>query len=88
MIRKIHIRTYKYLAKRKASTNPLAYCQGGFYGGNLKPEEKIKSILKPMTISFGEQDYQDGVDLSPLDFYEKLNTRQKIKKNIESARYS
>ena len=53
MIRKIHIRTYRYLAKRKASTNPLAYCQGGFYGGNLKPDESIEPILKSSTASFG-----------------------------------
>ena len=53
MIRKIHIRTYRYLSKRKASTNPLAYCQGGFYGGNLKPEEPIEPILKSSTASFG-----------------------------------
>ena len=53
MIRKIHIRTYRYLAKRKASTNPLAYCQGGFYGGNLDPEESIESIMKSSTSSFG-----------------------------------
>ncbi len=53
MIRKIHIRTYRYLAKRKASTNPLAYCQGGFYGGNLKPEEAIEPVLKSATASFG-----------------------------------
>ena len=53
MIRKIHIRTYRYLAKRKASTNPLAYCQGGFYGGNLDPEESIESIMKSSTASFG-----------------------------------
>lgn len=53
MIRKIHIRTYRYLAKRKASTNPLAYCQGGFYGGNLKPEEAIDEVLKSSTASFG-----------------------------------
>ena len=53
MIRKIHIRTYRYLAKRKASTNPLAYCQGGFYGGNLKPDEAIEPILKSSTASFG-----------------------------------
>lgn len=53
MIRKIHIRTYRYLAKRKASTNPLAYCQGGFLGGNLKPEEAIESVLKSSTASFG-----------------------------------
>lgn len=53
MIRKIHIRTYRYLAKRKASTNPLAYCQGGFYGGNLRPDEAIEPILKSSTASFG-----------------------------------
>ena len=53
MIRKIHIRTYKYLAKRKASTNPLAYCQGGFYGGNLKPEDSIESVMKSCTASYG-----------------------------------
>lgn len=53
MIRKIHIRTYRYLAKRKASTNPLAYCQGGFYGGNLNPDEAIEPVLKSSTASFG-----------------------------------
>ena len=53
MIRRIHIRTYRYLSKRKASTNPLAYCQGGFYGGNLKPDESIEPILKSSTASFG-----------------------------------
>ena len=37
----------------KASTNPLAYCEGGFLNGYLKPDEKIRSILKPMTLSFG-----------------------------------
>lgn len=53
MVRKIHIRTYRYLAKRKASTNPLAYCQGGFYGGNLRPDEAIEPVLKSSTASFG-----------------------------------
>ena len=53
MIRKIHIRTYKYLSKRKASTNPLAYCQGGFYGGHLKPEESIEPVMKSCTASYG-----------------------------------
>lgn len=53
MIHKIHIRTYRYLAKRKASTNPLAYCQGGFYGGNLNPEDPIEEVLKSSTASFG-----------------------------------
>ena len=53
MIRKIHIRTYRYLSKRKASTNPLAYCQGGFYGGNLRPDEAIEPVLRSSTASFG-----------------------------------
>lgn len=53
MIRKIHIRTYRYLSKRKASTNPLAYCQGGFYKGHLKPTDSIEPVLKSSTASFG-----------------------------------
>lgn len=53
MIRSIHKRTYDYVGEMKASTNPLAYCEGGFIGGYLKPDEKIRSILKPMTLSFG-----------------------------------
>lgn len=53
MIRKIHQRTYDYLGEMKASTNPIMYCQGGCYGGHLKPSDKIKPLLKPMTASFG-----------------------------------
>ena len=53
MIRHIHIRTYRYLAKRRASTNPLAYCQGGFYGGHLKPDDSVEEVLKSSTASFG-----------------------------------
>ncbi len=37
MIRHLHIRTYEYLGEMRASTNPLAYCEGGFYGGHLQP---------------------------------------------------
>lgn len=53
MIRNIHKRTYDYIGEMKASTNPLAYCEGGFIGGYLKPDAKIRPILKPMTLSFG-----------------------------------
>lgn len=53
LIRKLHKRTYAFLGEKKASTNPLAFTQGGFYGGNLRPDDKIKSILAPMTMSFG-----------------------------------
>lgn len=53
LIRKIHIRTYEYLGEMRASINPLAYCEGGFYGGHLKPHDKIKPLLKASTASFG-----------------------------------
>ena len=53
LIRKLHIRTYEYLGEMRASTNPLAYCEGGFYGGHLKPQDKIKPLLKSATASFG-----------------------------------
>lgn len=53
LIRQLHIRTYAYLGEMRASTNPLGYCEGGFYGGHLKPNEKIKPLLKAMTASFG-----------------------------------
>ena len=53
MIRHLHKRTYDYLGEKKASTNPLAWMQGGFYGGNLNENDKIKPLLKPMTMSFG-----------------------------------
>jgi anaerobic ribonucleoside-triphosphate reductase len=53
MIRNLHIRTYEYLGNMKASTNPLGYCEGGFYGGHLNPHDRIKPLLKPMTSSFG-----------------------------------
>lgn len=53
LIRQLHIRTYEYLGEMKASTNPLAYCEGGFYGGNLGIYDKIKPLLKAATASFG-----------------------------------
>ncbi len=53
LIRQLHIRTYDYLGEMKASTNPLAYCEGGFYGGNLGIHDKIKPLLKSATASFG-----------------------------------
>lgn len=53
MTRNIHKRTYNYIGKMKASTNPLGYMEGGFYGGKLKANDTIDKILKPMTMSFG-----------------------------------
>jgi len=53
LIRQLHIRTYAYLGEMRASTNPLAYCEGGFYGGHLQLHDKIKPLLKAATASFG-----------------------------------
>ncbi len=53
MIRGIHVRTYDYLGKMKAGSNPLAYCEGGFLGGHLKPDDCIAPLLHSATASFG-----------------------------------
>lgn len=53
LIRSLHKRTYDYIGELRASVNPVAFCEGGLYGGHLKPTDKIKSILPPMTISYG-----------------------------------
>lgn len=53
LIRQLHTRTYAYLGEMRASTNPLAYCEGGFLGGSLDLNDKIKPLLKSATASFG-----------------------------------
>ena len=53
LIRGLHLRTYAYLGEMKASSNPLAYTQGGFLGGNLKLTDKIAPLLNAATASFG-----------------------------------
>ena len=53
MIRNLHKRTYEYIGELRASVNPIAFCEGGLLGGHLKPNDKIKSLLPPMTLSYG-----------------------------------
>ena len=53
MIRGIHQRTYEYLGKLKAGCNPIMFCQGGLWGGNLNPDDRIAPIVKSWTASFG-----------------------------------
>ena len=54
-IRKLHIRTRDFLAEKKASTNPLGYCEGGFWGFGLEPNQKLKEAkgFEAVTYSFG-----------------------------------
>lgn len=56
MIRNLHKRTYAFLGNKMASINPLGFCFGGFYGGNLDFNQKLKEsdkILPSSTWSFG-----------------------------------
>lgn len=54
LIRGIHNRTFEFFSKKKAGTNPLAFCQGGIYGGHLNPEDMLgREFLRPMTATFG-----------------------------------
>lgn len=54
MCRAIHKRTFNYLSHKKAGTNPLGFCQGGFLNGKFDPEDEIgEDFLRPMTMSFG-----------------------------------
>lgn len=53
LIREIHKSTYKFLAEKKAYTNPLAFMQGGLYGGYLNRDDKIEPLLKSATASYG-----------------------------------
>lgn len=54
LVRAIHKRTFNYLSHKKAGTNPLGFCQGGFLNGYLDPEQELgEDFLRPMTMSFG-----------------------------------
>ena len=54
LIRNIHKKTFDAFSHKKAGTNPLAFCQGGIYGGHLDPDQEIgREFLRPMTASFG-----------------------------------
>lgn len=76
LIRKLHIRTYEYLGEMRASTNPLAYCEGGFYGGHLGIHDKIKPLLKSATASFG---------ITALNELQELHNRKSL---VEDGRFA
>lgn len=51
LINNIHIKTYDFLCKLKASCNPVGFCMGGF--GELKTNESIKPLIDRITFSYG-----------------------------------
>mgnify|MGYP001050837860 CR=1 FL=1 len=76
LIRKLHLRTYEYLGQMRASTNPLAYCEGGFYGGHLKYSDRIAPLLKASTASFG---------ITALNELQELHNKKSIAEDGEFA---
>ena len=83
LCRAIHKRTFSYLSHKKAGTNPLAFCQGGFLNGRLDPEQELgEDFLRPMTMSFGitalnEASVTDAIK----DQYDKLLDKEKARIN-------
>lgn len=49
--------------------------------------EKMNVIILPMIISFGAEDYYDGVNLSPKQFYEKLIESDTLPKTSQVTPY-
>jgi ribonucleoside-triphosphate reductase len=76
LIRKLHLRTIEYLGEMKASLNPLMFTQGGFYGGHLAPDDKIKPVLKSFTTSFG---------ITALNELQRLYNKKSIREDGEFA---
>lgn len=101
MIRNLHKRTFEYLSNMRASTNPLAYMEGGFYGGHLQANDKIGLLLKPMTLSFGitglnelnrlynkKSIREDGkFPLEVMEYINKKTNEYKIEDNLLYAIY-
>lgn len=99
MIRNLHKRTKDYLGNKKASTNPLGFCQGGLLGGKLKPDDKIMPLLDAMTYSYGitglnelnrlyngKSIYEDGE--FPLEVMKYINDKINEYKNEDKMLYS
>lgn len=49
--------------------------------------EKLGIVMVPMVITFGSEEYYDGVDLSPLQFYEKLIEGDELPKTSQISPY-
>ncbi|MBQ2701996.1 MAG: DegV family EDD domain-containing protein, partial [Clostridia bacterium] len=49
--------------------------------------DRLGIAMIPMTITFGDKDYFDGVDLSPDRFYEKLVSEDELPKTGQVTAY-
>ncbi len=53
VIRDFFRKRYDIIAHQKCSSNPLAFTQGGFYGGTKDPDDVVGDLTRYMTASFG-----------------------------------
>ncbi len=53
VIRSFFKKRYDIIRHQQASSNPLAFTQGGFYEGTKSPDEKVGDLVRYMTASFG-----------------------------------
>ncbi len=53
VIRQFFQKRYEIIRDQKASSNPLAFTQGGFYEGTLHPDDSVGDLVRYMTASFG-----------------------------------
>ncbi|QBP32968.1 anaerobic ribonucleoside-triphosphate reductase, large subunit [Enterobacteria phage CHB7] len=76
MIRSFHKKRYEMIANMPASSNPLAFTQGGLYKGGKKPTDKIGwDTVKSFTASFGVTALDE---LSVLAGEGRLHESQKV----------
>ena len=53
VIREFLKKRYDFIRHQRASSNPLAFTQGGFYKGYREPDEEVGDLVDYMTASFG-----------------------------------
>lgn len=54
---------------------------------NKKEAEELGIILMPMIVGFGEEEFLDGVNLLPAQFYEKLKASKELPKTSQITAY-
>lgn len=77
LIRSFLKKRYDIVRHSKASTNPMAFTQGGFYKGNLNSEDEVGDLVDYMTASFG---------ITGLDELTKLHSGCSLKEDQSFAK--
>ena len=73
MIRSFHKKRYEMIANMPASSNPLAFTQGGLYKGTKKSTDKVGwDIVKSFTASLGLPHWMSYLFLLKVNDFMKL----------------